>query len=176
MSLFDYSNKSDAEDLITISGHVKWFDAAKGYALAMQKAGAELQLKAYTDERVAAEEEMAGEALERELTELTNWLLALGDAVGEAPGIGLLPAEGRVEHDGRRPDLLRELEATSGRDLATWSKLWLETAGVNTLRPVVEVDELEGPAEVGVLGPVADVLLGKASQQVPGGRFDREAQ
>ena len=32
------------------------------------------------------------------------------------------------------------------------------------------------PTEVGVLGPVADVLLGKASQQVPGGRFDREAQ
>jgi aminopeptidase N len=37
-------------------------------------------------------------------------------------------------------DLLRELEATSGRDLATWSKLWLETAGVNTLKPLVEVD------------------------------------
>ena len=37
-------------------------------------------------------------------------------------------------------DLLRELEATSGRDLATWSKLWLETAGVNTLKPVVETD------------------------------------
>ncbi len=31
MSLFDYNNKSDAEDLVTISGHVKWFDAAKGY-------------------------------------------------------------------------------------------------------------------------------------------------
>ncbi len=26
-------------------------------------------------------------------------------------------------------DLLAELEATSGRDLRTWSKLWLETAG-----------------------------------------------
>ncbi len=38
-------------------------------------------------------------------------------------------------------DLLGELEATSGRDLGTWSKLWLETAGVNTLRPVVEVDD-----------------------------------
>lgn len=38
-------------------------------------------------------------------------------------------------------DLLRELEATSGRDLATWSKLWLETAGVNTLKPIVETDE-----------------------------------
>ena len=37
-------------------------------------------------------------------------------------------------------DLLRELEATSGRDLATWSELWLETAGVNTLKPLVEVD------------------------------------
>ena len=38
-------------------------------------------------------------------------------------------------------DLLDELAATSGRDLDTWSKLWLETAGVNTLRPEVEVDE-----------------------------------
>ncbi|MFJ3028672.1 aminopeptidase N [Curtobacterium sp. NPDC087080] len=38
-------------------------------------------------------------------------------------------------------DLLVELEATSGRDLSEWSKLWLETAGVNTLRPEIEVDE-----------------------------------
>ncbi|ROS35323.1 aminopeptidase N [Curtobacterium sp. PhB78] len=37
-------------------------------------------------------------------------------------------------------DLLVELEATSGRDLSEWSKLWLETAGVNTLRPEIEVD------------------------------------
>ncbi|WP_449278565.1 aminopeptidase N [Leucobacter sp. GX24907] len=37
-------------------------------------------------------------------------------------------------------DLLVELEARSGRDLSEWSKLWLETAGVNTLRPVFEVD------------------------------------
>ena len=38
-------------------------------------------------------------------------------------------------------DLLSELEATSGRDLRTWSKMWLETAGVSTLRPVIEVDD-----------------------------------
>ncbi|HCE60812.1 MAG TPA: aminopeptidase N, partial [Janibacter terrae] len=38
-------------------------------------------------------------------------------------------------------DLLDELEATSGRDLRAWSRLWLETAGVNTLRPLVEVDD-----------------------------------
>jgi aminopeptidase N len=38
-------------------------------------------------------------------------------------------------------DLLAELEKTSGRSLGEWSKLWLETAGVNTLRPVIETDD-----------------------------------
>ena len=37
-------------------------------------------------------------------------------------------------------DLLAELEITSGRELGEWSKLWLETAGVNTLTPVIELD------------------------------------
>ena len=37
-------------------------------------------------------------------------------------------------------DLLRELEATSGRELTEWSKVWLETAGVNTLSPEIETD------------------------------------
>ena len=37
-------------------------------------------------------------------------------------------------------DLLVELEAQSGRELRSWSKKWLETAGVNTLRPEFEVD------------------------------------
>ncbi len=37
-------------------------------------------------------------------------------------------------------DLLAELEVTSGRDLSVWSSLWLETAGVNTLRPQIETD------------------------------------
>jgi aminopeptidase N len=35
-------------------------------------------------------------------------------------------------------DLLVELERTSGRDLSGWSKKWLETAGVNTLSPVID--------------------------------------
>jgi len=38
-------------------------------------------------------------------------------------------------------DLLVELEAASGRDLTEWATLWLETAGVNTLRPEIEVDD-----------------------------------
>ena len=37
-------------------------------------------------------------------------------------------------------DLLAELEVSSGRDLTEWSKLWLETSGVNTLRPEIETD------------------------------------
>ncbi|MDH6113273.1 aminopeptidase N [Kitasatospora sp. MAP12-15] len=37
-------------------------------------------------------------------------------------------------------DLLGALEKTSGRDLRSWSKAWLETAGINVLRPEIEVD------------------------------------
>ncbi len=37
-------------------------------------------------------------------------------------------------------DLLAALEDVSGRDLAAWSREWLETAGVNTLRPSYTVD------------------------------------
>src|SRR5262245_6452029 len=32
-------------------------------------------------------------------------------------------------------DLLAALEPASGRDLRAWSREWLETAGVNVLRP-----------------------------------------
>ncbi|WP_328312801.1 aminopeptidase N [Streptomyces sp. NBC_00442] len=41
----------------------------------------------------------------------------------------------------RLPDLLGALEKTSGRDLKTWSKAWLETAGINILRPEIAVDD-----------------------------------
>ncbi|MFE7772897.1 aminopeptidase N [Streptomyces sp. NPDC057445] len=40
----------------------------------------------------------------------------------------------------RLDDLLGALEETSGRDLRTWSKAWLETAGINILRPVIDTD------------------------------------
>ncbi|MFD8817905.1 aminopeptidase N [Streptomyces sp. NPDC059627] len=38
----------------------------------------------------------------------------------------------------RLSDLLGALEETSGRDLSTWSQKWLQTAGINILRPEVE--------------------------------------
>jgi aminopeptidase N len=37
-------------------------------------------------------------------------------------------------------DLLSALEQTSGRDLSSWAKEWLETAGLNTLRAEFSVD------------------------------------
>ncbi|MEV7138304.1 aminopeptidase N [Streptomyces tauricus] len=37
-------------------------------------------------------------------------------------------------------DLLGALEETSGRDLGTWSQKWLQTAGINILRPEIETD------------------------------------
>ncbi|MET1066097.1 MAG: aminopeptidase N, partial [Arthrobacter sp.] len=36
-------------------------------------------------------------------------------------------------------DLMAELEKASGRDLDEWGRLWLETAGVNTLKPELTV-------------------------------------
>ena len=37
-------------------------------------------------------------------------------------------------------DLLVELEAASGRKLDSWVNTWLQTAGVNTLRPAIEIE------------------------------------
>ena len=41
----------------------------------------------------------------------------------------------------RLSDLLGALAQTSGRDLQAWSKAWLETAGINVLRPQVSTDD-----------------------------------
>ncbi|HWA64823.1 MAG TPA: aminopeptidase N [Mycobacteriales bacterium] len=39
------------------------------------------------------------------------------------------------------PDFLSALETASGRDMSAWAKEWLQTSGVNTLRPSFEVDD-----------------------------------
>ncbi|MGW1898938.1 aminopeptidase N [Streptomyces hirsutus] len=48
----------------------------------------------------------------------------------------------------RLSDLLGALEETSGRDLSTWSKKWLETAGINVLRPEIETDGADGTGTI----------------------------
>lgn len=52
-------------------------------------------------------------------------------------------------------DLLVELEASSGRELTSWSEKWLETAGVNTLRPELSVDESDTITAFAVLQSAA---------------------
>jgi aminopeptidase N len=47
-------------------------------------------------------------------------------------------------------DLLAALEKSSGRELGGWAKEWLQTAGVNTLSPVFELDSDGGYASFSV--------------------------
>ena len=78
------------------------------------------------------------------------------------------------------PDLLSELEKTSGRELGTWSKKWLETAGVNTLSPVISEDGAgtitrfaitqTAPADYPTIRPHR---LGVGFYQVSGGALER---
>ncbi|MEU0373788.1 aminopeptidase N [Streptomyces sp. NPDC006283] len=51
----------------------------------------------------------------------------------------------------RLGDLLSVLEETSGRDMKTWSRSWLETSGVNSLTPEVSYGEDGRLAELAVL-------------------------
>ncbi|WMY77154.1 aminopeptidase N [Citricoccus sp. I39-566] len=44
------------------------------------------------------------------------------------------------------PDLMRQLEASSGRDLSEWTRLWLETSGVNTIAVEVDGEEADDGA------------------------------
>ncbi|KUL50335.1 aminopeptidase [Streptomyces sp. NRRL F-4489] len=51
----------------------------------------------------------------------------------------------------RLADLLAVLEETSGRDMAAWSRAWLETAGVNSLTPQVTYDAQDRITELSIL-------------------------
>ncbi|MGW6598422.1 aminopeptidase N [Streptomyces sp. NPDC055036] len=57
-------------------------------------------------------------------------------------------------------DLLGALEKTSGRDLKTWSTAWLETAGINILRPEIELD---------ASGHVASLAVRQEAPALPAG-------
>ncbi|MFG2892840.1 aminopeptidase N [Streptomyces sp. NPDC048248] len=52
-------------------------------------------------------------------------------------------------------DLLSVLEETSGRDMAAWSRAWLETAGVNSLTPQATYDAQGRITELSILQEAA---------------------
>ncbi|MER7737216.1 aminopeptidase N [Streptomyces sp. NPDC096538] len=56
----------------------------------------------------------------------------------------------------RLGDLLSVLEETSGRDMAAWSRAWLETAGVNSLTPQVLLGEDGTVDELAVVQEAAE--------------------
>jgi aminopeptidase N len=70
-------------------------------------------------------------------------------------------------------DLLSALEATSGRDLTAWSREWLETAGVNTLRPSYTLDEAGKFESFAVLQEAAASHPTLRSHRVAVGLYDK---
>ncbi|MFD3312592.1 aminopeptidase N [Streptomyces sp. NPDC058694] len=56
----------------------------------------------------------------------------------------------------RLGDLLSVLEETSGRDMATWSRSWLQTAGVNSLTPQVILSAEGRVTELAILQEAAE--------------------
>ena len=72
-------------------------------------------------------------------------------------------------------DLLAPLEQTSGRDLSDWSKKWLETAGVNTLRPEYRVDDEGRITQFAVLqeAPASHPVL--RPHRIAIGLYDRDS-
>jgi aminopeptidase N len=70
-------------------------------------------------------------------------------------------------------DLLSALEATSGRDLTAWSREWLETAGVNTLRPSYTLDEAGQFESFAVLQDAAASHPTLRSHRVAVGLYDK---
>ncbi|WP_165069576.1 aminopeptidase N [Marisediminicola senii] len=72
-------------------------------------------------------------------------------------------------------DLLAELELTSGRELTEWASLWLETAGVNTLRPEFEVDENGRIASFAIVQTAASDYPTLRPHRLAIGFYDRAA-
>ncbi|MGP4111637.1 aminopeptidase N [Streptomyces sp. 4N509B] len=60
----------------------------------------------------------------------------------------------------RLTDLLTALEETSGRDLKAWSQAWLETAGINVLRPEITTAED---------GTIASFAIRQEAPELPAG-------
>jgi aminopeptidase N len=70
-------------------------------------------------------------------------------------------------------DLLRQLEAASGRDLEAWTHEWLRTAGVNTLRAQFETDDEGRFTSFAVLQEAAEDHPTLRSHRLAVGLYDR---
>ncbi|MBO0657046.1 aminopeptidase N [Streptomyces triculaminicus] len=85
----------------------------------------------------------------------------------------------------RLADLLEVLEETSGRDMAAWSRSWLQTAGVNSLTPLATYDAADRITELAVLQEAPEahpelrphrVAVGLYRRREAGGALERYAR
>ncbi|MEU3185697.1 aminopeptidase N [Streptomyces sp. NPDC006923] len=72
-------------------------------------------------------------------------------------------------------DLLSVLEETSGRDMAGWSRSWLQTAGVNSLTPQVLYDAQDRITELAVVQDAPESHPELRPHRVAVGLYRREA-
>jgi aminopeptidase N len=72
-------------------------------------------------------------------------------------------------------DLLAALEQSSGRDLSSWSRQWLETAGVNTLRPDYSCDGEDRFTSFAVVQEAAASHPALRLHRIAVGLYDRTA-
>jgi aminopeptidase N len=70
-------------------------------------------------------------------------------------------------------DLLGALQESSGRELSGWSKEWLETAGVNTLRPEYDLDAENRITEFAVVQTAAASHPVLRAHRIAVGLYDR---
>ncbi|MFH9871006.1 aminopeptidase N [Streptomyces lydicus] len=75
----------------------------------------------------------------------------------------------------RLADLLAVLEETSGRDMAAWSRSWLETAGVNSLTPQVTYDAQDRITELSILQEAAPAHPELRPHRVAVGLYRRQS-
>ncbi|MGW0532024.1 aminopeptidase N [Streptomyces sp. NPDC003032] len=73
-------------------------------------------------------------------------------------------------------DLLSVLEETSGRDMASWSRSWLQTAGVNSLTPQVILNAEGRITELSVLQEAAESHPELRPHRVAVGLYRRSAE
>jgi aminopeptidase N len=69
-------------------------------------------------------------------------------------------------------DLMAMLEETSGRDLQTWSQQWLQTAGVNVLRPEYTLDPAGNFASFAVTQTAVSAYPTIRQHRIAIGRYD----
>jgi aminopeptidase N len=72
-------------------------------------------------------------------------------------------------------DLLTALEGTSGRDLSSWAKEWLETTGVNTLRADFSTDDDDAFTSFTVVQEAPEAHPTLRSHRLAIGLYDRTA-